>query len=92
MNLPAKYPSLLVFYAGFLGLFVCAYFATASAPDLPVWLEITSKAVAAILVVGAVLCWRCGWMRFKEECQRKGPLTFIVYVWFAPFSLPFSIE
>jgi len=92
MNLPSKLPSLLMFYAGFLGIFICAYLAVGSAQDLPVWLGIAGKAVAAILAVGAVLCWRCGWIRFKKECQKKGPLAFIVYVWLAPFSLPFSIK
>lgn len=85
--------ALLTFYAGFLGFFVGVYFAVgAKSTESNVLLKVGILGAVAVMMIGTALCWRCGWRRFKEESSAKGVGAFFAYVWFAPISLPFSIE
>jgi hypothetical protein len=84
--------ALLLFYAGMLGIIVGGCFASVSAPDISIGLKWALRLSSISLTIGAVLCWRAGWKRFKEESASKGLDRFLVYVWFAPFSLPFSLQ
>lgn len=84
--------ALLMFYAGCVGIVVAGGFASVSAPDISPGLKWALRLATISLLIGTVLCWRVGWKRFKVESASRGFARFLVYVWFAPFSLPFSIR
>ena len=85
--------ALLVFYAGFLGIVAGGCLASVSVADIPAGLKWGLRFTAVLLLIGAVLCWWAGWKRFKEECAPfagKSLIRFVIYVVFAPYTLPFS--
>jgi hypothetical protein len=84
--------ALFTFYAGVLGTVVGGCLASVSAPDTSAGLKMTLRLSAALLLVGAVLCWRSGWKRYREESPKKRMDRFVAYVWFAPVSLLFSLD
>ncbi|HVX91292.1 MAG TPA: hypothetical protein VHC20_06780 [Candidatus Paceibacterota bacterium] len=85
--------ALIVFYVGFLGVFVGAYFAAGkNSLDHSTTLSGAIVGTTVLMSIGAALCWRCGWKRFKEETSGKSIAGFLAYVLFAPISLPFSIR
>lgn len=84
--------ALSTFYAGVLGTIVGGCLASVSAPDISTGLKITLSLSTVLLLVGAVLCWRSGWKRYREESPKKRLDRFVAYVWFAPVSLLFSLD
>lgn len=81
------------FYSAFAALLVVAYEAADGAAATPSWVSPLAKASAVVLLIGQLLCWRAGWRRYNAG---SAPFAgrridkFIVYVFFAPFTLPFS--
>jgi membrane protein YqaA with SNARE-associated domain len=60
---------------------------------VPLWFKIGTALATSMLLIGQLLCWRAGWKRFNAESAPfagKRVDKFVVYVAFAPFSLPFS--
>ena len=84
--------ALLMFHSGVLGTIVGGYFAVTNAPEISTGLKSVLRFAGVLLVIGSVLCWRGGWKRYNEEFFGKGFARFLVCVWLAPFSLPFSIQ
>ncbi len=84
--------ALFTFYAGVVGTVVGGCLASVSAPDISAGLKMTLRLSAVLLLVGAVLCWRSGWKRYREESPKKRLDRFLAYVWFAPVSLFFTLE
>jgi hypothetical protein len=84
--------ALVVFYTGFVGIVVGGCLASVSVPQPSAQLVLGIRAISLLLLAGAVLCWRAGWRRFTKECTPfagKSPTRFVVYVMFAPYTLPF---
>ena len=84
--------ALVIFYAGVLGTIVGGCLASVSVPDISTGLKMALRLSAALLLVGAVLCWRSGWKRYREESPKKRLDRFVAYVWLAPVSLFFALE
>jgi ABC-type nickel/cobalt efflux system permease component RcnA len=85
--------ALLLFWGAFLSIVISGCFASNSAPNITFGLKLAIWSSTIVLLVGAVLCWRSGWSRYKEEHTHsvaKRLIQFAVLVWFAPFTLPFS--
>ena len=83
--------ALVVFYVGFVGIIVEGCLIVSAPPSHG--LDLVIKFTSLLLVLGAVLCWLCGWRRFANERVALGVaaiIRFVVYVWFAPFTLPFK--
>jgi len=90
--LPGTEASLLLFYVGFVGMIVVGCFLSVAPEAVPVLVWWAARISAGLLLIGAVLCWRCGWKRYYEESAPfagQSAIRFLVYVCYAPFTLPF---
>ena len=81
------------FYGGIASMFILAAVGNLFADDIPLWFKIGAVVTTTATFIGQVFCWRAGWRRYNSECAPfagKRLDKFIVYVLFAPLSLPFT--
>ena len=82
-----------IYWGAVISILALAVVGNVVGPDAPRWFRIGAWFATGFLLVGQLLCWRGGWIRYSAESTPfagKHVDKFVVYVLFAPISLLFS--
>ncbi len=79
--------ALMVYFAGYIMVGVTVGARLVLAPRFQDELREMVGWSAAVLLVGQLLCWRCGWAEFRRDSAGRGFARFFRVVILAPITL-----